>query len=300
MQRRSCAQASASATSSADPSARTMLPVAAATCALPTMGAIAASTAARCVHDYADGRFAPGGQNASAYDRILSVRSSLPLSVQDAAARLGVSAVAVRQQISAGRLPAVKAGRDWRIDARAVERAARQRPGSGRPLSAAMAWAVLLLASGDSDAAGNAAGIPRYRSRAKAWLQDHPLADHAPRLRARAVAEEFDAHPSELPRLAGRRDLLPSGISAGDIVGLAGGPDAIEAYAPASHRDDLVAEHALHPGPGPVLLRWVADELWPLLDREGRHQAPHAAVLVDLLEHDDPRARREAARALAT
>jgi hypothetical protein len=36
-----------------------------------------------------------------------------------------------------------------------------------------------------------------------------------------------------------------------------------------------------------------------VVDRDHDGRAPRAAVLVDLLEHDDPRARREAARALA-
>jgi hypothetical protein len=42
-------------------------------------------------------------------------------------------------------------------------------------------------------------------------------------------------------------------------------------------------------------MRWVPDELWPVA---GAGVAPRAAVLVDLLEHDDPRVRREAADAL--
>jgi len=56
-----------------------------------------------------------------------------------------------------------------------------------------------------------------------------------------------------------------------------------------------VEEHALEHGDGPVLMRWVRDELWPVVAAE---IAPRAAVLVDLLEHDDPRARREAEREL--
>jgi hypothetical protein len=39
----------------------------------------------------------------------------------------------------------------------------------------------------------------------------------------------------------------------------------------------------------------VPDELWRAIAGD---VAPRAAVLVDLLEHDDPRARREAAAAL--
>ena len=56
-----------------------------------------------------------------------------------------------------------------------------------------------------------------------------------------------------------------------------------------------MVRHALEPGDGPVLMRWVPDELWPMVTGD---VAPRAAVLVDLLEHDDPRARREAERAL--
>lgn len=62
---------------------------------------------------------------------------------------------------------------------------------------------------------------------------------------------------------------------------------------------DVVDEHALDAGAGVVRLRWIRDDLWALLLSANNRVAPSAAVLVDLLEHDDPRARRQAARALA-
>ncbi len=220
------------------------------------------------------------------------------LSVREAADRLGVGPVAVRQHIASGRLPAVKRGRSWWLDERAVERLARQRPGGGRPLSQAMAWAVLLLASGEDTAAEEMAGRERYSQRMRAWLREHPLRDYAPRLRARAEMEEFDVHPSELRRILGRPDVLATGISAGDVVGVLGPTSEVEVYAPASHRNLIVDEHALLPGTGPVRIRWVSDDIWLRLDSRGSHRAPHAAILVDLLESDEPRARREAARAL--
>jgi excisionase family DNA binding protein len=220
------------------------------------------------------------------------------LSVREAADRLGVGPVAVRQHIASGRLAAVKRGRSWWLDERAVQRMARQRPGGGRPLSQAMAWAVLLLASGDDTTAEDMAGRDRYSSRMRAWLRDHPLREYALRLRDRAEMEEFDVHPSELGRILDRPDVLATGISAGDVVGLLGPASAVEVYAPAGHRHAIVAEHALVPGAGPVRVRWVGDEVWPLLDRGGDRRAPRAAILVDLLESDEPRARREAARAL--
>jgi len=219
------------------------------------------------------------------------------ISVPEAAARLGVSADAVRKRIASGSVTAQRRGRQWWLDGRSVDRLARQRVGPGRPLSPEMAWAVLFLASDDKEAAVRAVRNPRYRSRMSAWLRSHPLAEHSTRLRARAEAEEFEAHPSELPRILDRGDVLATGISAGDAVGLVGGPAAAEVYAAADRREAIIGEHALVPGPGPVRVRWVPDEIWPLLDHESR--APRAAVLLDLLEHDDPRARREAARALA-
>jgi hypothetical protein len=161
-----------------------------------------------------------------------------------------------------------------------------------------MAWAVLLLASGDAGAAEEAAGRDRYWSRVQAWLRDHPLRSYAARLRDRADMEEFDGHPSELKRILNRPDVLVTGVSAGDAVGLVGSASAIEVYAPAGRRRAIIDDHALMPGAGTVRVRWVPDALWPLLDRDGDRRAPRAAVLLDLLESDEPRARREAARAL--
>jgi excisionase family DNA binding protein len=222
------------------------------------------------------------------------------LTVREAAERLGVSPVAVRQHIASGSLPAVKSGRNWWLDERAVQRMARQQPVGGRSLSPAMAWAVLLLASGDDAAAEDMAGRNRYSSRMRAWLRDHPLREHAPRLRARAEIEEFDIHPSELRRILDRPDVLATGISASDVVGLLGSTSAVEVYAPAGCRDAIVDEHALMPGAGPLGIRWVPDEVWSLLDHDHDRRAPRAAILLDLLESDDPRARREAARALGS
>lgn len=247
-----------------------------------------------------DAEHVPAGHNTCVSDSILSMPDVSLLSVGDAAQRLGVSAAAVRQHIASGRLPAVKRGRDWWLDERLVEQMARARPRSGRPLSPAMAWAVLLLASGDDRAAEEAAGRDRYWSRARVWLRDHPLREHAPRLRGRAQVDEFDAHPSELPRILERPDVLATGVSAGEAIGLVGSASSVEVYAAEGSRCRIIADHALLPGAGPVRIRWVPDALWPLLDGESDHRAPRAAVLIDLLEADEPRARREAGRVLGS
>jgi excisionase family DNA binding protein len=224
----------------------------------------------------------------------------LLLSVSEAAERLGVSQAAIRHQITAGRLPAVKRGRSWWLDQRAVERNARQAASPGRPLSPTMAWAIILLASGDAERAERLVANKRYVSRMRAWLEAHPLGTHASQLRLRANVENLGGHPSELKRMLDRADVLVTGESAGDIVGLVGKGSGVEAYAPAGHRDAILKTHALTPeSAGPVRLRWVDGELWRHLHEEGERRAPRAAILLDLLESENPRARREAARALA-
>lgn len=222
------------------------------------------------------------------------------LSVREAADILGVTPIAVRRRIAAGSLPAKKYGRQWLLDRGDVERTARLRSKSGRAMSAPMAWSVLLLASGEPEQAAVLAGRDRYRSRAQAWLEQHSLVEEAPRLRERAQAESFGGHPSEIARLLARDDVLVTGVSAGSAVGLIGGVAGAEFYAPVRARPKLIAEHGLEPGKGAVVIRWVPDDVWEILVANRRAEAPRAAVLVDLLESDDPRARREASRALAS
>lgn len=82
-----------------------------------------------------------------------------------------------------------------------------------------------------------------------------------PHYSAAARAARSSRRPSELERPLSRPDLLASGISARDAVGLASGVDVVEAFAPTGHRDALIDEHALLPGDGAVQLRWVPDEL---------------------------------------
>ena len=162
-----------------------------------------------------------------------------------------------------------------------------------------MAWAVLLLASGDEHGSDRLAGVPRYRARARQWLREHALVEHADALRDRARREVFEAHPSELSRLRDRPGVLLTGVSVADLVGLVGETQTVELYAPVAERDAIVAEHALLPGAGDVTVRWVPDEVWAARESVGGI-APRAAVLIALLESEDPRARREAAHRLAS
>lgn len=162
-----------------------------------------------------------------------------------------------------------------------------------------MAWAVILLASGDAERARDLVAHDRYPSRARAWLKAHPLHEYSSRLRLRGDVEELAGHPSELKRLLERSNLLATGASAADIIGLVGEDPGMEAYAPASHREAILAEHALTPAAGgQIWIRWVNDEIWPHLNQGSERRVPRTAILLDLLESDNPRARREATRAL--
>jgi excisionase family DNA binding protein len=217
------------------------------------------------------------------------------ISVQEAAERLGLSAMTVRHHIASGQLPAVKRGGSWWLDARQVERMRRMPSGLGRPLSGEMAWIVILLGSGAEQQAADMAQHDRYISRAKAWAREHPLDLYAPRLRGRASAEAFDAHPAEVRRIAEREDVLRTGASAGEEVGLVGESSDVEVYAPVMRRNAVVEDHALDEGAGAVRIRWVSDGLWPhVVEASTGGRAPRLAVLLDLLESDAPRARREA------
>ena len=60
--------------------------------------------------------------------------SSMMIGTTDAAKRLGISPMRVRQLVEAGRLPAQKIGRTWVVDERDLERVRDRKP--GRPASA--------------------------------------------------------------------------------------------------------------------------------------------------------------------
>jgi hypothetical protein len=147
-----------------------------------------------------------------------------------------------------------------------------------------MAWGILLLASGDNDAAARAVHNARYWSRLQVCL----AAIRSPSTRAACVPAPTPRSSTPTRRnwrrILDRADVLATGISEADAVGLVGGGSAVEVSAPAARRDVLVREHGLESGHGPVRIRWVRDEIWPLLDREHDGRAPRAAVLVDLLE----------------
>jgi excisionase family DNA binding protein len=211
--------------------------------------------------------------------------------VAEAASRLGVSEQRVRAMIASGRLPAEKLGGIWLIPQRAISRDRRAAVRPGRPLSPAHAWAVLLLAS-DEDDLGWLGRQSRWRLRSA--LRRHGLGDLCGRLVHRGDVHRYEAHSGELAYLAQRPELMRTGPSAAGEhgLGLHGGSE-FQAYVAADALAGFVEEHALEAvdpaGTGNVVLCSVPDDVWAHV---ARPVAPLAAVLVDLIESEDPRARR--------
>ena len=204
------------------------------------------------------------------------------MGVTEAAEMLAVSERRVRQMISDGRLHGDRIGRTWVIDRRELLRVKGDRRPAGRPWSPASAWAVLALADGLRVDLS-----PGKRSRAKARLK-LDRSQLVGKLASRSRERRFFAHPGVLAVLSGR--VVLSGRSAAERYGVdLVGDDVLEGYVLVSDVDRLVGEFGLDEGAerANVLLRGVADDVWPFPGRSG--VAGRTTVAVDLLESDDQR-----------
>jgi len=210
-----------------------------------------------------------------------------PLSVPDAARILELSPSRVRAMAVQGQLGATKIGDRWLVERSAAEARRRKGGHSGRPFAAHNAWALLLLASGES-----VEGIdPSVRSRLRRALRVDGLAKLAPRLARRAESQHFDVHPGELRHLLEDPTFLRTGISAAGEYGLdlLSGHEA-DGYVAASGFKQLIANHALSMADvnsGSVRVRLVPAKAWRHL--ANAEVAPSAAVAIDLAEDPDPR-----------
>lgn len=211
------------------------------------------------------------------------------VSVSDAAQRLGVSEQRVRAMISADAIDAEKAGGVWWISAESLARMAALHRQGGRPFSPGSAWTLLLLASGEPAAWAS----PKVRWRMTRALKESGLAGAFSKSARRATRHAYLAHQTELPHLAASDDLMLGGVSAAGVyrLGLQGGNE-VEAYVALGMFERVAKRHGLVSGSEPnIVLRTVPDDIWALIRRP---VAPIAAVLADLAEHPDARARRVA------
>lgn len=228
------------------------------------------------------------------------------LSVREAAEQLGVSSERVRQLINAGSLPARRSSAGWLLMADAVAERTRSAARAGRPASPRTAWAILCLLSSalESDASEPAACAVRdrrLRHHVAHLLSVMPDPANDPErwrllLASRGRTEQMWVHPGMLPRLCADDRVRAGGDRAAAQIGegLSGTP-VCHLYVARSELEKIINKYRLRPDPdGPVRLHAVPEgvprELIP--GRPGL--VVPAAAAADLLDEDDPRARRSA------
>jgi excisionase family DNA binding protein len=227
------------------------------------------------------------------------------MSVREAAAQLGISSQRVRQLINAGSLPARRSSAGWLISADAVA----GRSGSarvGRPVSPRTAWAALCMLSSalEPDLAEPPACVIRDRR-----LRHHVLqllrampdpADDLGRWRlllgSRGRAERMWAHPGVSSRLSDDERVRVGGDIAAAHVGegLSRVPVS-DLYVAEPDVEELVADYRLRPDPdGQIRLHVVPASVPHELIPGAAGLVHPAAAAADLLDENDPRARRSA------
>ena len=195
------------------------------------------------------------------------------VSLADASALLGVSSERVRQLVVAGDLPGVRFGNAWAVPRDSIDARRQVSNRRGRPLSARRAWEQ--IAVGDVDLSN----VSRYRNRGE--------------------AHRYEMSAADLDHLAGRQDVIVSGVAAaaefGELVQPV--PGEADLYVSAELYDKLGSVVAAVPDQlGGVAIRAVHADVWPRaraagegLAESGRCLAPRAAVALDLMESGDPR-----------
>ena len=193
------------------------------------------------------------------------------LSLADASALLGVSSERVRQLVVAGDLPGVRFGNAWAVPRESID--ARQQVSNrrGRPLSGRRAWEQIVACDVDLS------NVSRYRNRGE--------------------VHRFEMSAADLEFMSRHDRVLISGAVAANGFGELVQPDGSEAdlYVSVSLHDELGSLVAAVPDQlGGVVLRVVADELWPFAESAaesdgGARRAPRAAVALDLMDSGTPR-----------
>jgi excisionase family DNA binding protein len=227
------------------------------------------------------------------------------LSAFEAAEQLGISSARVRQLIRAGSLPARRSSAGWLIPADAVADRSGS-PRAGRPASPRTAWAVLcVLSSALADDAAKPPGCVvrdrRLRHHVLQLLSAMPdPADDPGRWRAllasRGRTERMWAHPGLLSNLCDDDRTSIGGdraaAHAGEGLSKAG---VCDLYVAEADVKEVVARYRLRPDPGgQVKLRVVPEGVPRELTTGGPGVVLPAAGAADLLDENDPRARRSA------
>lgn len=209
------------------------------------------------------------------------------LTVQQAAARLGVGEEQVRRLVRSGQLAASKVGQTVVIDDDAVDARARFAVRPGRLLVSATAWGALWELSGERASWLNPADRSRLRGRLRGYDAEQVVAA----TRARAERHAVRVLPAYRAAVLEAEGVVVSGLTAAAAVGAdivtAGGED--EAYCSAVTFAELRDDYALtNRGQANLILRVPRFDI----PCAGRKRMPEAVVAVDLAESSDVRTRR--------
>ena len=217
------------------------------------------------------------------------------IDVNQAAAVLGVDPRQVRKLAADGTLAGRKLGRTWLLVETSVRDRARLRSRAGRPLSADMAW-HLLVACARAGSGGDP--FAELSDRQLRW-RIRTLLDRAPEpmnwpvwLRRRAVEHRLWLHPGTRDRFARDPRVLHPDLS--DRLGVRVA-DLIPYYVASEDLDDLVADYRGRLGGEGTKLMAVG----PVSDDLDWRGAVQVAALVDLVTARDARVTSAAQEALA-
>jgi excisionase family DNA binding protein len=220
----------------------------------------------------------------------------MEIDVAEAAKRLEVSGHEIRRLVRVGRLPARRVGSALLINADAVRRRMRIRPGRGRSLAPEMAWAVLWVMDGQDPSWLDSV----HRSRARAWLREHQydqIENLAGALSVRAHTERLRALPVHLAQIGSEKGLVRSGSEALGRDKLIMGGD-LEFYCDPHTREYLVKRYGLREADDANLVLRVSR--MPLAKLGVGEQMPEVIAAADLFESKDSRARASGAKVLKT
>lgn len=217
------------------------------------------------------------------------------ISPADAARRLGVTPRRVYALVSENRLHAERIGGRLLIDREDVDARAAGAWAVGRPFSPRRAWAMILLAAGETPPGVDAS----TRSKLHRLLRERDLWSMRARFADRAERRQFRAHSSDLSRIEKESGVVQSGArhAAAAGLGLVASDAAVELYLDRKTAESLVKRYRLVPSARPnVLLRVVPDEVRRWLTDS---IAPLPAVALDLAEDRDPRSQQVAREVLS-
>lgn len=217
---------------------------------------------------------------------ILELHDDVP--VAEAAERLAISPLAVRQQIHGGGLRGRRRAGRWFVPVAELDRVSKLPRMPGRPYDQAPAWALIALASDNEHESGlSPARVSQLR---RALLDVDDIDGLLYQLRHRADRQLGYVHPSLLDDLLADDRIVPGGPSAlpRESIDLVDGQLPEEVYISRGDWASVADEYAIQDADDLANLVVHVVEAGPFL-QDG--QLPDLAVALDLFESGDPRAQ---------